>query len=293
MRSRQTRSGIRRYRATYIIACALLQWVVVSWALPVQAGREERPAETAAPEAGPGTGKRLPREELERLFFQANQSYRQGDYETATRLYEAIVSSGHVNGAIFYNLANCYVRSNRLGKAIVNYNRALLLSPRDEDCKANLRYARDRTVDKIEGTGETPLWHQLAFWYEGLNYRELVACFLVCHASFWFAALLRLFYDREWLAWVRALSLVLAVALGLSAALKYHETRSSRRGVIIAEEASVRSGFGERDTVLFILHEGTELEVIDRETSWCKIRLPDGRKGWLKKEHVETVALPL
>jgi len=278
----------------WILTCALLlllQWAVASWALPVEAGGEQQPAEGENAEAGPG--KRPAKGEVERLFFQANQSYGQGDYEKAARLYEAILHSGHVNATVFYNLANCYVRANRLGKAIVNYNRALLLSPRDEDCKANLRYARDRTVDKIEGTGETPLWHQLAFWYEGLNYRELVACFLVAHASFWLAALLRLFYEREWLAWVRALSLVLAVALGVSAALKYHETRSSRRAVIVAEEASVRSGFGERDTVLFILHEGTELEVIDREKSWCKIRLPDGRKGWIKQEHVEGIALPL
>ena len=227
------------------------------------------------------------------MFLLANQAYLDGTYEKAAAMYEKIRQGGHSNGHIFYNLGNCYVRMNKLGKAILNYHKALILVPRDGDCKANLRYARGRTMDRIEDVGEASLLHTLAFWYFGLNFQELLICFLALHTLFWIAALLRLYGDREWVKWVFALSLILSIVMGASGILKYRDTRFNRLGVILVEEANVRSGYSQQDTVLFLLHEGAEVQIIGEENGWHKIQLPDGKKGWITQEYMGRASLPL
>ncbi len=272
-----------------MVLLVLLLWPFSTWGQSTEDGKPHlQHKRTPAPtHTNPSTA------DITGLFITANQSYHEGNYEMAARMYEEIITSGHLNGTVFYNLGNSYVRTNQIGKAISAYQKALLLLPRDEDCKANLRYVRARTVDKIEGGDDTPLWHTLAFWYVTLNYRELALCFLVVHAICWLAALVRLYYRREWLGWVLTISLVISLTMGVSAVLKYRATRYNPLAVVIAKEVSVRSGCGERDTVLFVLHEGTELKIIGEETHWYKIKLPDGRKGWLKKDYVDRIALPI
>jgi hypothetical protein len=180
-----------------------------------------------------------------------------------------------------------------VGKAILNYQKALLLMPRDEDCKANLRYARGQTIDRIDDAGDVSLWHTLAFWYFGLNFRELLICFLAAHALFWIASLLRLYWDREWIKWVFALSLILSVVMGVSGILRYRDTKFNKLGVILVKEALVRSGYSQQDTVLYLLHEGAEFQVNGEENGWYKIQLRDGKKGWIKQEYIGIAALSI
>ena len=77
------------------------------------------------------------------------------------------------------------------------------------------------------------------------------------------------------------LSLVVSLALGISAATKAHETFRNEDGVILAEECPVRAGFSRNDTALFVLHEGAEFTILDEEKGWWKIALADGKKGWV------------
>jgi len=81
--------------------------------------------------------------------------------------------------------------------------------------------------------------------------------------------------------------------MGASGILKYRDTRFNRLGVILVEEANVRSGYSQQDTVLFLLHEGAEVQIIGEENGWHKIQLPDGKKGWITQEYMGRASLPL
>lgn len=225
----------------------------------------------------------------ERLVL-ANQNYLEGDYVGAAKGYEALLARGHLNGHIYYNLGNCYVRLGQIGKAILNYKKALILLPRDGDLKANLQYARSLCQDRIEASPSS-IWRTLAFWYFGLNVRGLFIAFCILNVLFWTSALVRLLRDSEWVRWILALSLLLSLLMGASALVKYRETFHNRGGVILAREAPVRAGFSHKDTVLFILHEGAEFKVLGQEKGWWKIELPDGKKGWLPRDSGERVFL--
>ena len=75
------------------------------------------------------------------LFYKANELFGQGDYDKAEKVYQKILASGFDSGNIYYNLGNTFFKQGRLGKAIVNYERAKRLLPYDSDVRANLKYA--------------------------------------------------------------------------------------------------------------------------------------------------------
>ena len=245
----------------------------------------------AEPAPGPGATDPEPRpRDIHELRVLANEDYLAGRYEEAARGYEAIVARDRSNGHVFYNLGNSYIRLDRVGMAIVNYRKAALLLPRDGDLKANLQHARSLRKDRIE---ERPasVWYTLAFWYRALNLRELLIAFCALNLLFWSCLLLKLFRDSEWVRWGIGLSLILTVLTGGSTVMKYLETFRNQDGVVLWDETPVRAGFSHTDTVLFVLNEGAEFQILDRDRGWWKIALADGKKGWIPGEAGGAVSL--
>jgi tetratricopeptide (TPR) repeat protein len=77
-------------------------------------------------------------------FARANADYAAGKYTSAIEGYESLVKNGHWNASVFYDLGNAYFRKNDLGRAILNYERALALDPAQPEARANLQLVRDR-----------------------------------------------------------------------------------------------------------------------------------------------------
>ncbi len=229
-------------------------------------------------------------DDIHSLLFRANQAFLEDRYEEAAGLYEMIVERGHLNGHVFFNLGNTYVRLGELGRAILNYKKASVLLPRDGDLKANLQYARSLAEDRIEGPPPS-LWNTLAFWYFGMNLRELLIAFVLFNLVFWSSALFNLYRNSEWAKWSLWLSLLLSLVLGASAGMKARESFRNTGGVLLEDEAPVRAGFSRNDTTLFVLHEGAEFTILDQEKGWWKITLADGKKGWVAAPSGGRVAL--
>ncbi len=225
------------------------------------------------------------------LFIEANDAYRQADYQTAIRQYEQIAAAGISNGEIFYNLGNAYLKSDKLGKALLNYFKAEMLIPRDGDLQSNLAYARGLTRDKIECRGLVPALMNFCFWYSKLNAAELATCFLIMNFVFWGVLTVRMFYKREIVTVIMYILIFFTILLGASTAVKLYNQYFSQRGIVTGTEIMVRSGNSINDTVLFKLHEGTEFSWQQENDGWVKILLCDGKKGWVQKQVVEKIVL--
>ena len=71
---------------------------------------------------------------------------------------------------VYYNLGNAYYRTDNITKAVLNYERAHLLSPGDEDISFNLQFARSKTIDKI--TPESEMFF-VTWWKALVNFTSV------------------------------------------------------------------------------------------------------------------------
>ncbi len=228
--------------------------------------------------------------DVSRLFLQANQAYRDSDFQTAARCYEKIISNGTVNGEIFYNLGNAYIKKGEVGKALLNYRKAEMFIPRDEDLQTNLQYVQDLVKDKIECREFFSFLKSFCFWYSKLNNNELLTVFLISNLFFWILLTLRMFYRGDVLTTAVYALIFFTVVLGSSLAVKLYNFHFIHRGVVVGREIMVRSGNSINDTVLFKLHEGTEFRWLKEQAGWVKIRLCDEKKGWVHKNVVGEIS---
>lgn len=223
------------------------------------------------------------------LFKKGNQSYEEGKFDQAIGEYEKILDLGIENFGVFYNLGNAYFRQNQLGKAIINYRRALVLEPRDEDAKANLSFVKLFTLDKIEEQKINPT-SNILHWFLNLWSADEFSLF----ASFFYTlsmalGILMLFQgSKRYLRLVFVTLLTLLVIFGSSLFAKIYFD-SLDYGVVVVPQVEVRSGPGEDFILQFTGHEGLEFRVDEEAEGWYRISLPNGIKGWIPKEAVEII----
>lgn len=227
-------------------------------------------------------------EGLDELFFKANNAYDEGRFLEAIEGYSQIVASGCGSGHVYYNLGNAHFRLNHLGRAILNFERARLLIPRDADLNFNLDHARDQTQDAL--SEPKSFVRATFFWLETLTRGEVTWGFAVLNILFWIVLLVRLFRRSEWTYYSSLILVVLWLISGASFGLKYYQQKTDDRAVILNEEVNVLAGPHVQDTVLFKLHEGAIVHMERSENGWSLVRLPDKKRGWVKLEAVERIA---
>ena len=223
----------------------------------------------------------------EELYFEANRAYKESQYLQAIDGYIELLGLGYINGHVYYNLANAYVRSGQLGKAILNYERAKLLIPRDADLKFNLRYALDQRQDAISSTQN--FLRQAFFWLDDLTFDELLWSFGVLNILFWGILVMRLFARPEWTYYLLIIMMIFWLVFGVSLGMKWQQLATDIRAVILANEVDVLAGPDSNDTILFKLHEGTIIHRERIEDDWSLIRLSENKRGWIKSADIEAI----
>ena len=224
----------------------------------------------------------------EQALQEANAAYREARYQDAYDGYQRLLRSAGANGHLLYNLGNAAFRLNQTGRAILHYEQARLLLPRDADLAANLAHAREQIRDVIPEPES--FLNTAFFWLGSLTWPEIFWCFAAVNVLFWGLLALRLFFRAEWTYYLLLLLLTVWLLGGVSFGLKWQQMKTDDRAVILQTEVNVLAGPDARDTVLFKLHEGAIVHVERSEDGWFLIRLLDGKRGWLRAEGAEKIA---
>lgn len=225
------------------------------------------------------------------LFVKANEAYANADFGLAAEYYEKIIAAGIGNGEIYYNLGNACIKSGQTGRAVLNYRKAERLMPRDEDLQANLKYAIEQTRDNIVCNEALVFLREFCFWYSKLSRSELLNLFIGVNFLFWALLSIRSFFKNDVLNVLFYTVVLLFLIIGPSAGLKIYRQAFVKRGVVVEREIMVRSGSTVNATVLFKLHDGAEFFWQAEKDGWVKIRLCDGKKGWVREKVVARVDL--
>ncbi len=229
----------------------------------------------------------------EALFAEADSEYIRQNYPRTIELLESIVHNGYASGELFYNLGNAYYRAGNIARAILNYERARRLMPEDEDLRHNLQIAGTMITDRIEPTPRLFLWE----WWDGLkaafSLRAITwtayAFYLLFLSAVCLVILARRYLLRSIGLWAAGAS---AVLLGLTLIVMYAKVSEIHRtdeAVMMQSVVTVKNSPDEKSSDAFVLHAGLRVNMIDRVGSWVKIRLADGKVGWVLDSSLEQI----
>ena len=223
----------------------------------------------------------------------ADTEYQKGNYQQAIRDYEEILKNGE-SAEIYFNLGNAYYRTDNITKAVLNYERARLLSPGDDDINFNLQFARSKTIDKI--TPQSEMF--FVTWYKSLvNFTSVdnwAKTGILCIVMALLLVLLYLFGPQLMLrkiGFFGGLAFFVIFLLSNLFAFQQKQALDNRTGAIImAPSVNIKKTPAKNSADQFVLHEGTRVDIIDKGmTDWRCIRVGDGREGWIETKAIEEI----
>ncbi|MFO8000209.1 MAG: tetratricopeptide repeat protein [Marinilabilia sp.] len=226
-------------------------------------------------------------------FAQGNQFYSEGQYEKAIEKYEEVIQSGLESANLYYNLGNAYYKTDQLPNAILNYERALLLAPQDRDIRHNLDLAYNQTADDIEQVES----FFISEWFRdlrNLNDSDGWAIWSMAAFILFLAALGFYFFGRNIALKKTAfsLALILLITSATTFTFSYYQKEKLENrdhAIIFASSVNIKSSPDQSGTNLFVLHEGTKVELLNNLGEWWNVRLEDGSEGWIHESDIEVI----
>lgn len=226
----------------------------------------------------------------EELFKSANDLYKNEKLEEAIELYKKIESQGLVSSELFYNLGNSYYKLNKVGPSIYYYEKALVLNPLNQDVKNNLVFAKRLALDNIEELPKTVFQKLNKNFLQQLSYNQWAIVVVVF--SILGSLLFLLYYfasspsKKRFYFVTSTLSFVFLVASFLITYNQYSLAKNNKVAIVFAEKTEVRNAPTLNSEEVFELHEGTKVIVLDAIDDWRKIKIADGKLGWIIADEI-------
>jgi len=235
---------------------------------------------------------------LEGTMARGNALYESGEYQEAVAEYQKVLRYGMRNAAVHYNLGNGWFKLDRLGPAILHYERALRLNPGDDDARGNLAYARSLIIDRVDQT-ETNIYLRLLMKYRGaLSPDQSAFIFLAAWLIFSAAILMRIIGNgsnrksaRNRLIFYTALAaLLVMIASGMQYGFRWRHLTSTDQAIVMTEKVDVTSAPGADAKLVTLIHEGLKIRIVEEREGWLRIDIPGvGLGGWVPADEIERI----
>ena len=248
----------------------------------------DSPSESEAGEAPLRAGLPLPTK------AEADSAFANEDFQTAAEYYQLLLDSCGGSAQLYYNLGNCYYRQDSIARAILNYERARLLDPSDDDIRFNLEMARAKTVDRVMPASEmffVALFHRIVLSQSLHIWASLgLLAFILMLAAVAAYFFLPTLHGKKAGFTVAVISLIVCIFANVAAFQQLHQLENRTSAVIMSSSVVIKSTPSQAGTDLFILHEGTRVEIEDNSMKeWVEIRMSDGKEGWLQRSDIEII----
>lgn len=229
---------------------------------------------------------------LEADWKRAEELYAAKEYAAAADAYAEMFQYGE-SAALYYNYANALYKSNQLGLAILNYERALRLDPMNEDIKFNLEFVNKMKTDKIESLER----FFMSEWFESLGRlltsNQWAYASIIGFIAMLLLVLLYLFGKQVWMRKLSFFSSLFLLFFSIFAMVYAFQVKghieNNPEAIVLAGTVSVKSSPDDSGTEVFVIHEGTKVNVLSTLSSWSEVRLADGNIGWLQSSTIEKI----
>lgn len=224
---------------------------------------------------------------------EGDSAYIKDDYATAIQIYESLLKNGE-SADVYYNLGNSYYKAGEIAKAVLNYERALLMKPGNSDIRANLEVARAKTIDKVEPVPEV----FFVSWAKALiNSMSVdawatwgIVSFILFIIALYFFIFSKQIILKKGGFILGIVFLIVVICSNLFASEQKERLVNRSEAIVMNPSVTVRSTPSESGTSLFILHEGRKVSIKDNSMKeWKEIRLEDGKVGWVPASAIEVI----
>jgi tetratricopeptide (TPR) repeat protein len=227
------------------------------------------------------------------LLQKANDLYTRDQLKQSIDVYNQILMTNMESPEVYYNLGNAYYKTKQYTLSILNYERAKLLSPDDEDIAFNLQVANQHVVDSIQ---ELPGIFIVRWWNSLVN-SQTTDTWAICSIGSFIVFLIMLgFYFfaktsdvKRITFWSGCLLIMFTISSWSFAAKQKSRLVNHDYAIVMQPTVTIKSSPSEKGTNLFVIHEGLKIRISDKLGEWMEIRLADGNKGWLLTESIERI----
>ena len=227
------------------------------------------------------------------LLQKANELYTKEQFKQSIDIYNQILMTNMESPEVYFNLGNAYYKTGQYTLAILNYERAKLLAPDDEDINFNLQVANQKVVDSIQ---ELPGIFIVRWWNSLVNSQTTdswailsIISFVVFLTMLGFYFFARTSEVKRITFWSGCFLIVFAVFSWSFAARQKSRLVNHSEAIVMQPTVTVKSSPSEKGTNLFVVHEGLKVKITDKLGDWVEIKLADGNKGWLLLESIERI----
>ena len=229
----------------------------------------------------------------EALFEQGNALYNDGKFNEAILKYESILDSKKHSAELYFNLGNAHYKLNNVAPSIYYFEKALLLKPDDKEILHNIAFARNMTVDDIDivpDVGFSKLFKNLTNLMSFDNWAYIsvatIFMFVIMYLLYYFSRQTR----KKRLAFIGSSSFLVLTCVTLFFAFnKFSIDKNHNPAIVFSQEALVKSEPNLRSEESFRLHEGTKVQILDTVKNWKKIKLSDGKTGWISSDNIKAL----
>jgi tetratricopeptide (TPR) repeat protein len=230
-------------------------------------------------------------ESAQGLYTIGTDAYTAKNYQQAIDAYQKLISDGYRNAAVYYNLGNSYYKTDRISLAILNYERALRLAPSDEDIRFNLKLANLKTVDRII---PVPQLYILSKWQDLVASRSSRTWAIYSIVSVWLALVAFVVYlfvgHFRRAGFFSGVVLVLfSIFFFCISSVESQAEYGAGQAILTAANTYIKSAPDTSGTDLFMIHEGVKLYILDKVGDWSKVRLADGKVGWVEQSTLTVI----
>ncbi|MBR1889068.1 MAG: tetratricopeptide repeat protein [Alloprevotella sp.] len=222
----------------------------------------------------------------------ADSLYEQGNYLEATKEYEDVIDT-NPSFVAYYNLGNSYYRQKQLGKAILNYERAIRRNPTSADVRFNLALCKSKAIDSYDTRSNFFFidWLQKLRDKLSTNQWGRLGLLLAVLASLFFYIFIRnkSVARRKFFFTIFMVSIIFFVVVNALAYWQWHDYNRIKQGVIIVEQETLYSSPDNSAKSLSEIHEGTIVNVNNKKEGWLFITLPDESAGWITADALEII----